>query len=123
MQIVQQSLFCQLFHSVLTNQVWLGLFYKHLCDALIQSVILLFRIFKTLYISNCKSWEAEFLENVHPPPPPCAHVTCHVSNVMRQVSRAKCRIFFFWGGDGDKVVELVGGGSAINEADPHLVSL
>ena len=58
--------------------------------------------------------ELKFWENVHTPRCVSSHVsrvTCHVSHVMCHMSQ------FCWGW-GDKVVELVCGGSIINGASP-----
>ena len=46
-------------------------------------------------------------------------VTCQVPGVRFQVSGVRCQVSgvtFFLAGVGDKVVELVGGGSVINRA-------
>ena len=73
----------------------------------IQSVILSFRIIKTLSIPNRKSYGAEILRWFSLPP----H-TCHMSGVTCQVSGVRCQVsgvtlfFFFY-----KVVKRVGGGS------------
>ena len=79
--------------SYLTDPVDLGLFYKHLCHSLIDKLILLYRILKTLCIPNWKSWWAEVLKECSPPTM-CYmslvtfHVSgrCHISCVRCQVS-------------------------------------
>ena len=75
----------------------LGLFYKHLRHSivhyLIHSLILLFRIFQTLFIPNRKSWAAEILRDCSPPTM-ChmSHFTCNVSYVRCQVSHVRCPV-------------------------------
>ena len=81
----------------------------------IQSVILLFRIFKTLSIPNREIWRAKLLKECSPP------TMCHMSCVTCEVSGVRCRVSpFFWGGEGEEVVELVDGGFVINGAWPVL---
>ena len=75
-----------------------GLFYKHLCHSLIHWVILLFRIFKTLYIPNNKSWGADFLRECSPHY--VSSVSYHVSGVRCHMTGVTCNIiillFFFY---------------------------
>ena len=57
-----------------------------------------------------------------------SHITCNMSHVMCQLSRVRCHVsgvtcnhfflFFFSSFFIDKVLELVGGGSVINGANP-----
>ena len=54
-------------------------------------MILSFRIFKTLFFPNRKSWGAEILRECSPPP--C--VTCHVSHVTWHVSHDMCHMSHF----------------------------
>ena len=57
--------------------------------SLIHWVILAFRIFKTLSISNCKGWEAEILRECSPP------TMCHMSRVKCHVSAHMDKRQFF----------------------------
>ena len=81
-------------------------------------------IFVVLSIPNHKSWGAELLRECSLPTMfHMSRVICHLSGVICQVSRVRCHIsgvtsqvslfLFFY-----KMVELFGGGSVINEADP-----
>ena len=66
----------------------------------LPSVILSFRIFKTLSIPSRKSWGPEILRECSTQP--CA--TCHVSHVKCQMWGVRCQVFFLqcggatWGG-------------------------
>ena len=94
----------------LTDPVQPVLFYKNLCN----SLILLFKIFKTLSNPNRKSQGAEILRECSPPHQ-VPHVTFHVSHVTCHMSQVRCHVSPFFM---DKVVELVGRGSVINGAYP-----
>ena len=86
-----------------------GLFYKHLCHSLSQSVsqsvIVLFQILRTPSIPNLKIQDAEMMIMFTSPHLSC--VMCHMSCVTCNMSHF---IYFFL-----LVVKLVGGGSVINE--------
>ena len=81
-------------------------------------------IFNTLSLPTIRARELKFRENVHPPPCVTCRmscVACHESHVMCQMSHVMCQmshvnIFHFF--EGDKLVELVSGGSIINGAYP-----
>ena len=73
----------------------------------------------TFYSKTVSARELTFWENVPLTPVAChmSHVTCHMSQVTCHVSSVMCHVshFFFLF---HKVVELVGGGSAIDEVYP-----
>ena len=114
-----QHTICQSCTLYLTDLVYPGLFYKHLChwltDWLTDSAFSS-KPSNHPYTQTARARELKFWENGHPPP----RVTCHLSGVRCHVSGVTCHVspvtfyflFFF------KVVELVDGRSVINGTTP-----
>ena len=101
---------CHFFFSQSGEAYWWRVCYQRGLPRLVY-FIFLFRILKILSIPNRKSWGTDILRECSPP------TMCHMSFVTSHVSRVKCHILFslFF----DRVVELVGAGSAINGAYPR----
>ena len=93
-----------------------GLFYKHVCnylsESVSQSVILCLISSKDGHSQNCKSKGPEILRH-HP-----MAVTCQVSGVKCQVSGDTCQVLLFVEKRKTKKVELVSVGSVIAGAYP-----
>ena len=75
---------------MLKHKCWL--FYNHLHHWVNLSVL----IFKTLSISNDKSWGADILRKSSPPHTHVSHVMCHMSRVTCHVSHVTFLTFFFF---------------------------
>ena len=72
---------------VLTDLVWPGLFYKHLCDSLASEWSFVNISTRHLHSQTVRARELTFWDKVHPPP-----VTCHMSHFMWNMSRVTCHV-------------------------------